>query len=76
MTNRPILDSSKVHSTIGTGILQYHAETVNKVIDAVANNQAVVVGMSLNPSVKKARRLPEEQGFKVTYLEFGGYGSM
>ena len=76
MTKRHILDITKVHSTIRTDIVQFHSETVNQVIDAVANNQAVVVGMSSNPAVKKARRLQEEQGLKVTYLEFGGYGSM
>ena len=76
MKNRPVLDSAKIHPTIRTGVIEYHSKIVTQVIDAVANNQAVVVGMSLNPSVKKARRLLEGQGFKVVYLEFGGYGSM
>jgi monothiol glutaredoxin len=75
MTNRPVLDSAKVHSAIRTDVIQYHSDIVNKVIHVVANNQAVVVGMSLNPSVKKARKLLEQQGLQVVYLEFGGYGS-
>lgn len=75
MKNRPVLDSAKVHSAIRTDVMQYHSDIVNKVIDAVANNQAVVVGMSLNPSVKKARKLLEQQGLQVVYLEFGGYGN-
>jgi monothiol glutaredoxin len=75
MTNRPVLDSAKVHSAIRTDVMQYHSDIVNKVIDAVANNQAVVVGMSLNPSVKMARKLLEQQGLQVVYLKFGGYGN-
>jgi len=75
MKNRPTLDAEKIHPSIRTGVVQYHADTVNTVIEAVANNQAVVVGMAINHSVKKARRLLEEQGLDVTYLEFGGYGS-
>lgn len=75
MTNRPILDSASIHPSIRTGVLEYHPDVVNKVIDAVATNQAVVVGMAVNPSVKKAVKLLEQQGLDVTYLEFGGYGS-
>ena len=76
MKNRPVLDNAKIHPTIRAGVVQYHSEIVTQVIDTVANNQAVVVGMSLNPSVRKARQLLEHQGLKVVYLEFGGYGSM
>jgi len=76
MTNHPQLDSAKIHPAIRTGVTQYHSELLNKVIDAVANNQAVVVGVSINPSVKKARKLLDQQGLNVEYLEFGGYGSM
>lgn len=76
MINRQVLASAKIHPAIHTDVVQYYWPTVNKVIQAVANNQVVVVGMSLNPSVKKARKLLEAQGIKVTYLELGGYGSM
>jgi len=76
MTNRPILDSTNIHGDIRTNVLQYHSKVVNQVIQAVAENQAVILGMSVNPSVKKARKLLETQGLNVTYLEFGGYGSM
>ena len=75
MTNRPTLDSTNIHPDIRTSIAKNHSETVNRVINAVVNNPAVVVGMSVNPAVKKARKLLEEQGLNVTYLEFGGYGS-
>ena len=73
MTNRPTLDASNIHADIRTKTSQYHSETVNTVIQAVANNPAVVVGMSINPAVKKARKLLEAQGLNVTYLEFGDY---
>ncbi len=76
MEIRPVLDHAQIHPTIRRRVAQYHSKIVTQVIDAVANNQAVVIGMSLNPAVKKARQLLEGQGLKVTYLEFGGYGSM
>jgi len=76
MKTRPVLDNSQIHPAIRTDVVQYHSEIVTQVIDAVANNQAVVVGMSLNSAVKTARQLLEHQGLKVVYLEFGGYGSM
>jgi len=76
MTDRSILNSNKIHPAICTNVAQYHCDTVNQVINAVENNEAVVIGMALNPAVKKARKLLEEHGLKVTYLEFGGYGSM
>jgi len=75
MTHRLTLDSTNIHSDIRTSMANNHSETVNTVIHAVANNPAVVVGMSVNPSVKKARKLLEAQGLNVTYLEFGGYTS-
>ncbi|MCO4836805.1 MAG: glutaredoxin [Oceanospirillaceae bacterium] len=76
MTPRKTLDQNKIHPTISPSVEQYHSDIVNQVINAVEENEAVVIGMALNPSVKRARKLLEKQGLKVTYLEFGGYGSM
>ncbi len=76
MTNRPTLDSASIHGDIRAKVAKYHSKIVDQVIQEVAENQAVVVGMSVNHSVKKARKLLETQGLNVTYLEFGGYGSM
>jgi glutaredoxin-related protein len=76
MKNRLTLDNTKIHPSICTSVGQYHSEIINKVIDAVESNEAVVVGMAGNPAVKKARKLLVDQGLKVTYLEFGGYASM
>jgi len=75
MNNRPILDTSKIHLSVRSNVVQYHSKTVSQVIETVENNQAVVVGMAGNYSVKKARKLLEAQGLKVTYLEFGSYAS-
>jgi len=76
MSHRPILPSANIHPSIRTKVAEYHSDIVNKVQDAVASKPAVVVGMSVNPAVKKAVKLLEQQGVEVTYLQFGGYGSM
>lgn len=53
MEIRPVLDHAQIHPTIRTGVAQYHSKIVAQVIDTVSNNQAVVIGMSLNPAVKR-----------------------
>lgn len=50
-----------------------HRDTVDEVARAVADNDVVVVGMTVNTSVKKARQALDEQGIPHVYLEYGGY---
>jgi len=50
-----------------------HRDTVDEVARAVAEHDVVVVGMTVNTSVKKARRALDEQQIPHTYLEYGGY---
>lgn len=76
MTQRPTLSSDNLHPGIKDKVSPYKSHIVTQVIDAVENNKAVVIGMALNSSVKKARLLLEDNGYDVTYLEFGGYASM
>lgn len=72
---RKILASAQVDPAALKAILQNHAVTVNEVMNVVNNNKVVVVGMSLNPFVKKAKRLMDEKEMAYIYLEYGGYFS-
>ena len=54
--NRPLLDSTQIHPDALNTIARFHHETVQEVITAVKSHKVVVVGMSQNPVVKKARR--------------------
>lgn len=53
----------------------FHTDVVKEVREAVQNNDVVVVGMSVNMSVKKVRQALEEQNIQYVYLEYGGYVS-
>ncbi len=76
MTKRPMLDSQNIHPVIRDSVEHYHADIIAQVTDAISNNKAVVIGMTVNPSVKKACKLLASQGLAVKYLEYGGYTSM
>lgn len=51
----------------------FHADVVRQVADAVSTHPVVVVGMSLNPFVKKARAALDAAGIAFEYIEVGGY---
>ena len=51
----------------------FHADVVREVADAVLKDAVVVVGMQVNPHVKRARKALDEAGIAHTYLEYGGY---
>lgn len=55
---------------------RFHADIVQQVADAITSNDIVVVGMTVNPHVAKARKALDQAGLDYTYLGFGGYGSM
>lgn len=71
--NRPLLSSEQISSAALKQIQGYHAETVAEVAETVAQNKVVVVGMSGNPFVKKARKALDKAGVKYAYLEYGSY---
>jgi len=52
---------------------RFHTDVVKAVSQAVEKEQVVVVGMSLNPFVKKATSTLTKAGVEFKYLEYGGY---
>jgi glutaredoxin-related protein len=73
--SRPILPQEKLFPEAEKFTSEYHANTVKEVINAVENNKIVVVGMSANPFVKKARKALDDAKKEYKYLEYGGYMS-
>ena len=54
----------------------FHADVVDAVASAVAAHPVVVVGMSVNPHVKRARRALDAAGVAHHDLDVGGYHNM
>ena len=54
-------------------ITENNSETIKEIILSIGKNKIVVVGMSKNPFVKKARKNLDEKKLEYTYLEYGGY---
>eukprot|EP00026_Physarum_polycephalum_P018646 Phypoly_transcript_20306.p1 GENE.Phypoly_transcript_20306~~Phypoly_transcript_20306.p1 ORF type:complete len:138 (+),score=22.42 Phypoly_transcript_20306:194-607(+) len=72
---RPILaDSRKSEATRKLTATQ-HRDVLDEVVDAIDAHAIVIVGMSQNPFVRKARNLFTEQKLEVKYLEYGSYFS-
>ncbi len=72
---RDILQDSKVDTAALKAIEGFHSQIVAEVKEAVGKNKIVVVGMSQNPVVTKARKLLKTDGFDFKYLEYGSYTS-
>lgn len=72
---RPLFSSDAIHPAIRDTISTYHSDIVQEVSQAVAANGVVIVGMKMNPVVKKARKTLQEAGIAFTYLEYGSYTS-
>lgn len=51
----------------------FHSDIVAQVIEAVAKDDVVVIGMAWNMAVKGARRQLDEANVAHTYVEFGNY---
>ena len=51
----------------------YQLEVVDQVKQAVSQDPVVIVGMSQNPFVRRARKALTEAGISFTYLEYGSY---
>jgi glutaredoxin-related protein len=65
----------KIAPAAAEKMASYHAETVRRVQEAVAQGGVVVVGMAQNPHVKKVRTALERAGITFSYLEYGSYFS-
>ncbi len=71
--SRSILDEAHIHPAIRGIIANNHADIVQEVQAAIAENDIVVVGMAQNPFPKKARKLLHQQRLSYKYLEYGNY---
>lgn len=65
----------RAHPAVVAARARFHADTVEEVARAVEREKAVIVGMGWNPSVKKARRILQEEDIGFSYLEYGNYVS-
>jgi monothiol glutaredoxin len=71
--SRSILDEEHIHEAVRDRIAAHHADFVREVIEAVAANDIVVVGMAQNPFPKKARRLLDDAKLDYKYIGHGSY---
>ena len=73
--NRPILAESAIHPAIRQHIAEHHLPVIERVQQAMAQHAVVVVGLSGNPFVGKARKALAAAGVAHEYIEFGSYFS-
>jgi len=70
---RIVLDESRLHPAIRDRVANLNADIVHNVQAAAQSNPVLVVGMAVNPSCKRARRLLSGAGVAHHYLEYGSY---
>lgn len=70
---RALFDESRVHPAIRQKMAEQGRAVIAEVEAAVAANAVVVVGMSLNPFPRKARKWLDAAGIAYTYIEYGSY---
>ena len=73
--NRPVLVESAIHPAIRQRIAEHHLPVIERVQQAMAQHAVVVVGLSGNPFVGKARKALADSGVSHEYIEFGSYFS-
>ena len=72
---RPLLDESAIHPAIRQRVSEHHLPVITRVQTAIAQHPVVVVGLSGNPFVGKARKALTAAGVAHEYIEFGSYFS-
>jgi glutaredoxin-related protein len=72
---RPILDEAHRSDAVNEAIAKMHPETIDEIRSAIASNDVVVVGMSVNLSVGRVRGALEKANVPFKYLGYGGYAS-
>lgn len=72
---RPLLDEVHIHPAIRTRLASWQQPAVQQVQAALAAHDVVVVGMGINPFVKKARKALDAAGVAHHYLGYGSYFS-
>jgi monothiol glutaredoxin len=70
---RSVLAAENIEPEALSQISSYHESIVKEVQDAIKSNKVVVVGMSQNPFVGKARKALKAAGVEFKYLEYGSY---
>jgi len=70
---RSILDESRIHPAIRDKVASNQSDIVREVMDAIAANDVVVVGMAMNPAPRSARRMLDEAKIPYKYLTYGSY---
>jgi monothiol glutaredoxin len=73
MSLRPVFNASNVSNRAVAAIQQNQSDLLKEISTAIEHNPVVVVGMAMNPFVKKARKTLEKLGTPFTYLEYGNY---
>lgn len=71
--SRHILSADKIHPAVQDKVSDLNRDLVDEVLTALDTNETVVVGMSINPSCKKACGHLVSRGLSFKYLEYGGY---
>jgi glutaredoxin-related protein len=72
---RPLHDPARIAPEALRQITALHADIVERVQRAVAEQPVVVVGMAQNPHVKNVKTALSDANIAFTYLEFGSYFS-
>ena len=72
---RPILDTARLHPALHARIDAEGAGIIAEVKAATAAHAVVVVGMAMNPFVKKARQALDAAGVPHHDLDYGSYFS-
>lgn len=70
---RPVLAEPFLHPAIRDKVANLHRDLLDQVQNAVASHAVVVIGMSGNPFVAKARKALARAEVPFQYLEFGSY---
>ena len=72
---RPTLPEEKIAPPARAKIEGFHKSIVDDLTAAISKHKCVVVGMAMNPVVKSARKLLNEEGHEFHYMEYGSYTS-
>ena len=73
---RALLEETHIHPAVRDRVSTWQRAIVQEVQAAVAAHAVVVVGMGINPFVKKARKALDVAGVSYHYLEYGNYFGM
>lgn len=72
---RPLLPANRVTPSAMSAIASNHASVVASIQAATEAHEWVIVGMRVNPLVKRARKHLTARGLQHHYIEHGSYFS-